>query len=231
MHTMGTLYLVRHGQASFGAADYDQLSSLGVQQCQALGQWFDLQGLRFDAVYTGSLRRHAQSLAAIQAGHGDLPVALVRPGLNEYDPEALIRAFHSGPLPHPHSGDPAQRAEIVKVHFRLLRQALAAWMAGRTQPAGMPAWPDFVASVAGVLDDVRSQHAGNVLIVSSGGPIATAVGHVMGAGADATIELNLRIRNSAVTEFAFNPKRHHLLAFNHVPHLYAPDRAGWLTYA
>jgi len=27
---MGTLYLVRHGQASFGAADYDNLSELGL---------------------------------------------------------------------------------------------------------------------------------------------------------------------------------------------------------
>ena len=26
---MGTLYLVRHGQASFGADDYDKLSELG----------------------------------------------------------------------------------------------------------------------------------------------------------------------------------------------------------
>ena len=37
---MGMLYLVRHGQASFGAADYDQLSELGARQCEALGRWF-----------------------------------------------------------------------------------------------------------------------------------------------------------------------------------------------
>ena len=37
---MGTLYLIRHGQASFGAADYYQLSELGARQCHALGQYF-----------------------------------------------------------------------------------------------------------------------------------------------------------------------------------------------
>jgi broad specificity phosphatase PhoE len=224
---MGTLYLVRHGQASFGAADYDQLSDLGVRQCQALGGWFAQRGLRFDAALTGTLRRHAQSLAAITTGHGDVPAAQLWPGLDEYDPEALIRAFHAGPLPQPGELTP----EIVKAHFRLLREALAAWMAGRIQPVGMPAWPEFVAGVAGALDHVRSTCTGDVLIVSSGGPIATAVGQVLGAGAEATIELNLRIRNSAVTEFAFNPKRHHLLSFNHVPHLHAPERADWVTYA
>ena len=31
---MGVLLLVRHGQASLGAADYDQLSELGHRQAQ-----------------------------------------------------------------------------------------------------------------------------------------------------------------------------------------------------
>ena len=35
---MGTLYLVRHGQASFGSANYDQLSALGQRQCRRLGE-------------------------------------------------------------------------------------------------------------------------------------------------------------------------------------------------
>ena len=54
---MGTLYLVRHGQASFGAEDYDQLSALGHRQCVALGQYWRERGMRFDAVLTGSLKR------------------------------------------------------------------------------------------------------------------------------------------------------------------------------
>ena len=61
---MGTLYLVRHGQASFGAADYDQLSDLGTRQCRELGRWFRERGVVFEAVLRGTLRRHEQSLAA-----------------------------------------------------------------------------------------------------------------------------------------------------------------------
>ena len=69
-----------------------------------------------------------------------------------------------------------------------------------------------------------------MLLVSSGGPIATAVGHVLATPPATTIELNLRIRNSAVTEFAFTPKRHMLVSYNGLPHLDHPDHRGWLTY-
>ena len=222
---MGTLYLVRHGQASFGAADYDQLSNLGQRQCQALGQWFGERGVQFSAVLRGTLRRHVQSLDAMAAGHGSLPPASEWPGLNEYDSDAVIRAIHPEPLAAPDS------PEVYRAHFRLLRQGLQAWMDGRTTPVGMPGYGDFVQGILAALDHVRSQHDGNVLIVSSGGPIATAVGQVLGTSAETTIELNLRIRNSAVTEFAFTPKRHMLQSFNHLPHLDAAERRDWVSYS
>ena len=95
----------------------------------------------------------------------------------------------------------------------------------------MPSYAEFVAGVTGALDHVRQQHEGDVLIVSSGGPISTAVGQVLGTSPETTIELNLRIRNSSVTEFAFTPKRHMLLSYNHLPHLDAPERRGWVTYS
>jgi len=220
---MGTLYLVRHGQASFGAADYDRLSALGQRQCHAVGVYMAARGLQFDAVLRGSLRRHVQSVASLAEGHGNVPEALEWPGLNEYDSEALVKAFHTGPLP------PHDTPEGYRQHFRILRQALLAWMAGVISPAGMPAYADWVAGIVSALDHVRSHHSGNVLMVSSGGPIATAVAHVLGAPPAASVELNLRIRNSALTEFAFTPKRHSLVVFNHLPHLQAPEQAGWVT--
>ncbi|MGN5766348.1 histidine phosphatase family protein, partial [Acinetobacter calcoaceticus] len=38
---MSTSYLVRHGQASFGAASYDQLSAKGEQQSQSAGEFLN----------------------------------------------------------------------------------------------------------------------------------------------------------------------------------------------
>jgi len=225
MRRMGTLYLVRHGQASLGAADYDQLSPLGTRQCHALGEYLAERGLQFEAVLRGSLRRHGQSLAALSAGHGKLPAAQEWPGLNEYDGEALVRAIHTGPAPDTHT------PEGYREHFRLLRSALQAWMAGESSPQGMPRYTAWVAGITAALDHVRTQHSGDVLVVSSGGPIATIVGQVLGTPAAATIELNMRIRNSALTELAYTPKRFALVAFNHVPHLDSAARREWVTYS
>lgn len=222
---MGTLYLVRHGQASFGADDYDQLSPLGRQQSERLGGYFASRGLRFDAAIMGSLKRHAQTYAGICEGMGMRLDAEVRPGLNEYDSAAVIGAIHPHPLDKPDT------PERYKHHFRLLRDGLAQWMAGVVTPQGMPSYPDWRQGVVDALDAVRLSPHAQVLMVSSGGPISTAVGHVLGTSPETTIELNLRIRNSAVTEFAFTPKRHMLVTYNTVPHLDDPAHAHWITYA
>ena len=222
---MGTLYLVRHGQASFGAADYDQLSDLGQRQALRLGEYFRHKGLVFDAVLMGTLRRHAQTWAGIAEGAGLTHEPLLWPGLNEYDSEAVIKAIHPHPLEKPDT------PELYRHHFRLLRDGLTQWMNGVVSPHGMPDYETFRHGVVSALDHVRTLHSGNVLIVSSGGPISTAVGHVLGTTPETTIELNLRIRNSAVTEFAFTPKRHMLLTFNTLPHLDDAAYAGWVTSA
>ena len=222
---MGTLYLVRHGQASFGAEDYDQLSDLGHRQAVRLGEYFRHKGLVFDAVLVGTLRRHAQTWAGIAEGAGLAHTPLLWPGLNEYDAEAVVKTIHPMPLAKPDT------PELYRNHFRLLRDGLTQWMNGVVSPHGMPDYDDFRHGVVSALDHVRTQHSGNVLLVSSGGPISTAVGHVLGTTPETTIELNLRIRNSAVTEFAFTPKRHMLLTFNTLPHLDDAAYAGWVTSA
>ncbi|MFO1328056.1 MAG: histidine phosphatase family protein [Rubrivivax sp.] len=221
---MPTLYLVRHGQASFGAADYDQLSDLGARQCRRLGEHWAARGRRFQAVMRGTLNRHRQSLQALAEGLPGLPAAEEIAALNEYDSAAVVRAIHPEPLPRDGT------AEGYRHHFRVLRQGLQAWMEGRTAPVGMPAYADFAAGVAAVLERVRS-HDGDVLVMSSGGPISTAVGLVLGVAPTMGIELNLRLRNSSVCELSFNPKRHVLHAFNHLPHLDEHADAGWITYA
>lgn len=221
---MGTLHLVRHGQASFGADDYDRLSPLGHRQARRLGEWFGARGTPLRHALVGTMRRHRETLAGIVDGLGTPLEATEWPGLNEYDSAAVIAAVHPAPLPVPRT------AEDVRQHFRLLRQGLSAWMRGEVQPAGMPSHADFLAGIVAALDHVRSRLDGEVLLVSSGGPISTAVGHVLGAGPDATIELNMRIRNCALTEFSFNPKRHVLVSFNALPHFEHADCAGWTTY-
>ena len=254
---MGTLYLVRHGQASFGADDYDNLSDLGRLQSVRLGEYWRAKGLKFDAVLVGTLKRQTQTLDGILQGmidqqfpdgpplgfskSGEAKLApsggstahamasvgaiLQWPGLNEYDSAAVIASIHPEPLQKPDT------PELYRHHFRLLRDALTQWMNGVTSPKGMPSYVDFQKGVTSALDHVRTQYEGNVLLVSSGGPISTAVGHVLGTTPETTIELNLRIRNASITEFAFTPKRHMLVTYNTLPHLDHADHASWVTYS
>jgi broad specificity phosphatase PhoE len=226
---MGTLYLVRHGQASFGADDYDQLSELGRRQSVQLGRYLrDRHGdaLRFDTVLTGTLRRQIGTWEGIAEGAGLRHTPHLQwPGLNEYDSHAVIAAIHPEPLPRPDT------PERYRQHFRLLREGLTAWMEGRVAPQGMPSYADFLAGVVGALDHVRTHCTGDVLLVASGGPIATAVGHVLGTPPESIVELNLRIRNTGVTEFAYTPRRHMLVSDNTLPHLDAAPFRDWVTYA
>jgi broad specificity phosphatase PhoE len=223
---MGTVYLVRHGQASFGADNYDQLSELGMRQCRRLGEYFRHKGIRFDAALVGTLERQKQSLACIAEGLQTPIEPLSWPGLNEYDSKAVVQAIHPEPLERPTT------PELVREHFRLLREGLAAWIEGRTKPEGMISHADFVSGITSALDHVRATHyKKKVLLVSSGGPISTIVAHTLGAPHNAMIEINLRIRNSSVSELTFTPKRHSLVTFNTLPHLDHPDHASWITYA
>jgi broad specificity phosphatase PhoE len=228
---MGTLYLIRHGQASFGADDYDNLSELGHKQAQQLGAYFKRKNTQFDAVITGTLRRHTQTWQGIAKGAGFDHEPLQMPGLNEYDSHAVIATIHPEKLEKPDT------PEMYRHHFRLLKDGLTQWMNGAVSPVGMPSYVDFQKGVVSALDHVRQTYCpekanaqtGNILIVSSGGPISTAVGHILGTTPETTIELNLRIRNASITEFAFTPKRHMLVTYNTLPHL--EELPDWVTYA
>ena len=221
---------MRHGQAAFGTDHYDRLTDLGVAQARLLGGYFGRRKLRFDAVFTGTLRRQTETAQAIIEGHSDAaPSQEIFPGLDEYKPEAIIMAL-TGTFPAPAAArrDPV----VVREHFRVLREALLAWAEARTKPEGMPVWEAFQDGAVETLVEARRRFPdGNVLIVSSGGPIAAVVAAALNAPPATAVELNLRIRNSSLTEFATTPRRHNLISFNGLPHLDTNPDLTLVTYA
>ncbi len=120
---MAELFLVRHGQASFGTDDYDRLSAAGEQQSVWLGEYFAQQALTFDRVICGTLNRHAQTVDAILRGMGREGTPVDRhPGLNEYDFHGLFAA-----AAHDYPELARLAAGSMKEHFRALRQVLQLW--------------------------------------------------------------------------------------------------------
>jgi broad specificity phosphatase PhoE len=216
------IYVVRHGQAAFGTDHYDRLTDIGFTQARLLGEYFGRRKLKFDAVFTGTLRRQAETAQGIAEGHPEWAAALspeTFPGLDEYNFEAVLLAF-TGNLPAPALEAARRDPLVMRDHFRMLREALLAWAEGRTTPQDMPDWATFQEGAVAALVQARQRFPdGNVLIVSSGGPIAAMVAGILNAPPATAVELNLRIRNSSLTEFAATPRRHHLISFNGLPHL------------
>jgi broad specificity phosphatase PhoE len=232
---VGVIYVVRHGQAAFGTEHYDRLTEIGFAQSRLLGAYFGRRNIRFDAVFTGTLRRQTETAEGILEGHPELgqhPPLETFPALDEYKPEAVMMAFTGDSAAETLSAAAVRRDPVViRDHFRMLREALLAWAEDRSQPEGMPVWKAFQdGAVAALIEARRRFPDGNVLIVSSGGPIAAMVAAVLNAPPATAVDLNLRIRNSALSEFAATPRRHHLVSFNGLPHLDTNPDTTLMTY-
>ncbi len=224
---MAVLYAVRHGQASFGAANYDQLSSMGWQQARWLGQWFAEQQIQFDRIALGTLVRHQETLAGILEGMGTTAPTqppLVLPGLDEYHSEVMLRE-HLGQLPQ------FDLAQDRRIYFRQLREALYSWASGEMSPPNYPSYAQFRQGVVAALVQATATGAKSVLLVSSGGPISNMVGHVLQTPGPVTVDINLQTRNSSVSQFAFNEQGTSLMSFNTIAHLQGPMREGGVTYS
>ncbi|RDU98838.1 histidine phosphatase family protein [Trinickia dinghuensis] len=223
---MAELYLVRHGQASFGAENYDRLSACGEQQGVWLGEYFACQGIAFDRVMCGTLLRHEQTVDAILRGMGCAGAGYERhPGLNEYDFGALFAAA---------AGDYPEIAQLaagsMKEHYRALKQVLQLWSEDKLREPVPETWAAFQQRVADAREAIRSGPGLRVLAVSSGGPIAITLQQVLAAPAASAIALNLQIRNSSISRYFFNADAFHLASFNGIPHLEDPERREYRTY-
>ncbi|CAJ0785252.1 hypothetical protein LMG7141_01619 [Ralstonia condita] len=223
---MAELYLVRHGQASFGAANYDQLSARGEQQSEWLGEYFARHDVVFDRVVCGTLRRHEQTVEGILRGMGIVGATYEQhAGLNEYDFHGLFAAL----------GD--DFPELTRLatgsmrdHYRALKQVLHLWSEDKLRGPLPETWAAFQQRVADARAAIQGGGGQRVLAISSGGPIAVTAQQVLAAPAASAIALNLQIRNSSVSQYFFNADAFHLATFNSIPHLDTPERRDHQTY-
>ncbi|MFM0269791.1 histidine phosphatase family protein [Paraburkholderia aspalathi] len=223
---MAELYLVRHGQASFGADNYDELSPSGRTQSSWLGEYFAQANLRFDRVVIGTMQRHRQTADAILAAMGGPPIELAQDaGLNEYDFEALFAAVGDEGLPSALSATSSK-----KDFYKGLRHVLQLWADDRLPGAVPETWQQFQTRVQRARSDIQRAGGKRVLVVSSGGPIAVTAQQILQAPAASAIALNLQIRNSSVCQYVFNDDAMSLVSFNSVPHLEHAERREFVTY-
>jgi len=224
---MAQLFLVRHGQASFGAANYDQLSDLGRRQARWLGEYFRGRDLAFRRVFTGTLLRQQDTAREILAAMGaQSGLTTAHAGLNEYSAEPLYAAHTGGADPLAHQKDD------YRGYWRTFKAAMYAWANGSLE--GVPeTWEAFGARTAEALQlacaDLQREDA--VLVVSSGGAICRALAAILGCPGETAIEMNLQMRNAAFCELITGSETMRMLSFNSIPHLDTPERRASITFA
>lgn len=229
---MATLYLVRHGQASFMKNNYDQLSPLGYEQANELGTYLTSKQLQFDIAWMGALQRHKETYEGIVETYNNqfdftFPEINIDKTLNEHQgaeifnkllPE-LVEEQPALKLAMVHKGkdDPEVRKGILKLFF----QSLKKWAKGKLYLDGYESFVDFKARCQQVyqmlLEGMEGKKSG--IVISSGGAIGVLTGLLLGVSDEKIMELNWQVINTSVTEFQYNKGQFYLKSFNSIPHL------------
>jgi broad specificity phosphatase PhoE len=221
---MGLLLLARHGQASFGADDYDVLSETGWEQGRALGSWLAREGFEPASIIHGGMRRHRETWEAIRDGTGWRGrEAEVDGGWAEFDHHAVLDRYAA-------VTGTAVRPTIDRRAFQAQFEASTTHWFGASPEVGYPEPYDaFVRRARSALDEAAAR-PGPTLAVTSGGVIA-AVAAMLVAPVDTAVgpiwaRFNTVIANTSVSRVIVGTTGIRLLTFNEHPHL----PRGLLTY-
>jgi broad specificity phosphatase PhoE len=237
---MSVLTVVRHGQASFLADNYDKLSPLGERQARLLGEYWLEQGVRFDRVIYGPCERQIRTGEIIGgvfcAAGAKWPCPEVRPEFDEYPAEPVMRTGIPALMErHPHVREmvdsfyAAVETEAKRRAFdRLLREVSGRWRAGEVVCGEAVTWEDFCRRVEEAVFRIRSENGrgARVALFTSAGPLAATARVALGLSPEATMELMWTPRNAGISEFFFTAGRFSMSAFNATPHLGSAE----LTY-
>jgi broad specificity phosphatase PhoE len=233
--------LVRHAQASFLEANYDQLCPNGEAQARLLGEYWLRRGMILHNVYSGPRTRQRETARIVadvyHAAGRSLPEIVVMNEFDEYQAEAVLRTS----LPQLLRVNPGIREmstayesasapdEPRRTFQRLFEAVIGKWVAGETAADGIESWPEFCLRVErGLLQVIHRTTPGVAAVVfTSSGPIAAAIRRALHLSAEDALELSWMSRNASFTDFRAAGERFRLSAFNAYPHL---DEDSLLTY-
>ncbi len=217
---MSSILLVRHGQASFGAADYDDLSPTGREQSRVLGAALAARGVSPDVVVAGEMRRHGQTAASVLEGSGWSADVELDAGWNEFD-HVQVLAVHDQPS--------TVEGESEKAAFqRWFEEATLRWTSGEHEASYDESFGAFTSRVDAAMARLADTlpRRGTAVVLTSGGPIAWACAALLADRADARTDLWLRLNpvsvNTGTSTVVRGSRGTTLVAFNAHDHL-SPD--------
>lgn len=200
---MPVVYLVRHGQASYGAEDYDVLSPIGHEQSAVVGRELQRRGITSPQVVCGDLVRQRDTALGIIDSAGFESAVAIDPRWNEFDHPDM-------PLPTTGAGDSSD-------FQRRLDTALESWV----REDNLDGWRGFQdRSFDALMDFASTLTAGATgLAVTSGGVVSAIVSRIWGLDAQGTVRINRVVANTSLTSIVFGRQGMNLLSVNDHSHL------------
>jgi len=233
---MTSIYLIRHGQASFGEENYDQLSELGKKQATRLGQVLSQRLSDFDAICLGTMYRHQQTAerCLTEFGHNlDTLEPRFDAGWNEYDHRNILAQFR------PEFATAASMTAYIreqpnpkKAFEKDFNDAINRWIAGNNDDDYVESWRDFTGRVHKALDSLLSEHAEakNIAVFTSGGPISLVSQHLLGVEQEKIMHMNWTLMNCGITKLVSTRSRLLISSLNEHTHFEGPDNKHFITY-
>jgi broad specificity phosphatase PhoE len=220
---MSAVLLVRHGQASWGAADYDVLSEAGEEQSRILGATLAARGPVPAVLVRGAMNRHRQTAAGVLDGAGWTADVVEDAGWNEFDHQQMLEL-------HPAGAEGA--GEMTRVQFQeWFEEATWRWTGGEFADEYDESFDQFGHRVDAALRRTAESLGPKQLAVvfTSGGPVAWVAASLLDGGAQLWSRLNPVTINASVTKVVVGRRGSTLVSFNDHSHLEGVD-ASLITY-
>ena len=205
---MTEIYFVRHGQASFGAENYDKLSTIGHKQSELLGLHLKKTSLKFDKIICGKMKRHQETLAEINKNL-KLKNIIFDDRLNELNYQSLEKAYHTKYKTLP---------PTISIEFRDFHQNLITSWASKKLEDLEESYLDFNNRVNCAVDG-HAENTKRLLVISSGGPTSVLVTRALSLNYAGTADILNFTLNSSYSVFSKLNNAFTLLQYNCTPHL------------
>ena len=230
---MAEIILLRHGQASLGAANYDQLSELGYQQARRLGEHWRALDKRFDRIVMGTMARHEQTTRSFLQGFTgreevDLAAHSVSlaAGLNEYNHTYLLEQLRTQFPEHW-----IDTGHLQRDYYNNIRRSLKYWAEGLIPSDSQDSWQSFGERIQTALHESIEGPFKRVVLVSSGGPISQMLAHFLGLPREQSIDLSLRLKNTSTSTVVTNRVDFTVDTINDASHLQSAEHQHMITMA
>lgn len=221
---MADIYFVRHGQASFGQQNYDELSDLGHEQAAVVGRSLALH-CQPSLFVSGTLKRQQQTLEKLIIGFDDSLVADAEhktlSAFNEFNHDNVLDVVYPEYQDRSKMVSELAKQPNPKKHFhKLYQKAVKRWI--EDDGEFEERFEDFESRIqTGLLDLISKAEKGQtIVVVSSAGPIAMCMKQAMGLSVEKAFALNEIMANTAVSRILFNELGEmNLSFFNSYQHL------------